>query len=141
MKNFLFSLWILAGVSLFAFAMKGFVKNYRFKAHAVVLTGEVIGSKSGHFQRTGVPVVRYVTPAGEQREHTYDAPLAGSEFQMGEKVKVLYHPGSGTTKLDDWSELYLISSLLGFIGFLVLLPPLTAGVIYLYVQRPDRNTG
>jgi hypothetical protein len=141
MRNFLFLLWILVGVSLFASAAKRFVENYRFKAHAVVLAGEVIASKTGRFQRTGMPVVRYVTPSGEQREHTYDAPLAGSEFQVGEKVKVLYDPGSGTTKLDNWSELYLSSSLIGFIAFLVLLPPLGAGVIYVYVRWPDRNTG
>jgi hypothetical protein len=127
-------------VALFASAAKLFVENYRFKARAVVLAGEVIGSKSGQFQKTGMPVVRYVTPSGEQREHTYDAPLAGSEFQVGEKVKVLYDAGTGTTKLDDWSELYLFSSLVGFVAFLILLPPLVAGVIYLYVRWPDRHT-
>lgn len=141
MKNFLFLLWILVGVALFASAAKRFVENYRFRGRAVVLAGEVVASKSGQFQRTGMPVVRYVTPSGERREHTYDAPLAGSEFQVGEKVKVLYDPGSGMTKLDDWSELYLFSSLVGFGAFFILLPPLVAGVIYLYVRRPERNTG
>src|SRR5919106_2328750 len=128
MKNFLFLMWILAGVSLFASAAKLFVENYRFKAHAVVLEGEVIASKPGQ-QKTGVPAVRYVTPSGEPREHKYSAPLAGSEFQVGEKVNILYDPGSSATKLDDWSELYLFSCLVGFIAFLILLPPLAAGVI------------
>jgi Protein of unknown function (DUF3592) len=141
MKNLLFLLWILAGVALFASAAKRFVDNYRFKTHAVVLTGEVIGPKSGQFQRTGMPVVRYVTPSGEQREHAYNAPLAGNEFQVGQMVQVLYDPETGTTKLDDWSELYLSSSLVGFIACLILLPPLVAGFIYFYVRRPDRNTG
>jgi Protein of unknown function (DUF3592) len=140
MKNFLFSIWILAGVALFAGAGKLFVENYRFKAHAVVLEGEVIASKPGQ-QKTGMPTVRYVTSSGEQREHKYNAPLAGSEFQVGEKVNVLYDPESSATKLDDWSELYLFSSLVGFIAFLILLPPLAAGVIYLYVWWPGRNNG
>jgi len=142
MKNSLFILWIFAGVLLFTFAMKRFVESYRFKAHAVVLAGEVIATpKLGSSQRTGMPIVQYVAPSGEKREHKYNAPLAGSEFEVGEKVKVLYDPRSGTTRLDDWGELYLVSSLIGFIAFLVLLPPLVGGAIYMYVRWPYGNLG
>jgi hypothetical protein len=136
MRNILFGLWVLGGLSLFTLAVACGATSYRFKAGAVVLTGEVIGSSEpGRSPRTASPIVRYVLPSGEQRDHKYSAPLTGGSYWIGEKVKVLYDPQSGRSKLDDWSELYLLPSLLGFTAFLILLPPIAGGVIYWYVLK------
>jgi hypothetical protein len=140
MRNILFALWVLGGLSLFTVAVACGATSYRFKASAVVLTGEVIGSSEPSLsQRTASPIVRYVMPSGEQREYKYSAPLTGGSYWIGEKVKVLYDPQSDRTKLDDWSELYLLPSLLGFTAFLVLLPPMAGGVIYGYARSPHRT--
>ena len=80
-------------------------------------------------------------PSGKQREYKYSAPLTGGSYWIGEKVNVLYDPQSGTTKLDGWSELYLLPSLLGFTAFLILLPPIAGGVIYGYARLPRRTVG
>ena len=131
---------MLAGIFLSTFAAKRFLENYRFKNCAVVLAGEVISSsKLAQPERTGTPLVKYVTPLGETREQTFCGSLAGHEFWSGEKVEVLYDPQSGVTKLDDWNELYLLSALLGFVAFLILLPPLVAGVIYLSVYWQNKS--
>ena len=140
MRNILFALWVLGGLSLFTLAVADCATSYRFKASAVVLTGEVIGSsESSPSQRTASPIVRYVMPSGEQREYEYSALLTGGSYWIGEKVKVLYDPQSGSTKLDAWSELYLLPSLLGFTAFLILLPPIAGGVIYGYARLPLRT--
>ena len=142
MRNILFGLWVLGGSSLFTLAAACGATSYRFKAGAIVLTGEVIGSSEpGQSQLTASPIVRYVLPSGEQREHKYSARLTGSSYWIGEKVKVLYDPQSGRSKLDDWSELYLLPSLLGFTAFLILLPPMAGGVIYWYARSPRRTVG
>jgi hypothetical protein len=74
-----------------ALAAALFLANYRFKARAVTLPGEVIASsKPSQSRTTTSPAVRYVTPAGEQREYGYTAPLTGDEFLIGEKAKVLF---------------------------------------------------
>ena len=44
MRNILFGLWVVAGLLLFSLAVGYCATSYRFKAGAVVLTGEVIGS-------------------------------------------------------------------------------------------------
>ena len=140
MRNILFGLWVLGGLSLFTLAAAYCATSYRFKAGAVVLTGEVIGSSEpGQSQRTASPIVRYVMPSGERREYKYSAPLTGGSYWIGEKVKVLYDPESGRTRLDDWSELYLLPSLLGFTAFLILLPPMAGGAIYWYARSPRRT--
>ena len=142
MRNILFGLWVVGGVSLFSLAVAYCATSYRFKAGAVVLTGEVIGSSEpNQSQRTASPIVRYVMPSGEQREYEYSAPLSGGSYWIGEKVKVLYDPQSDRTKLDDWSELYLLPSLLGFTAFLILLPPMAVGVVYGYARSPRRILG
>ena len=142
MRNILFGLWVLGGLSLFTLAVAYCATSYRFKAGAVVLTGQVTGSSEpSQSQRTASPIVRYVMPSGEQREYKYSAPLTGGSYWIGEKVTVLYHPQSGTTKLDDWSELYLLPSLLGFTAFLILLPPMAGGVIYWYARSPRGTVG
>ena len=139
MRNILFGLWVLGGLSLFTLAVAYCATSYRFKAGAVVLTGQVTGSSEpSQSQRTASPIVRYVMPSGEQREYKYSAPLTGGSYWIGEKVTVLYHPQSGTTKLDDWSELFL-PSLLGFTAFLILLPPMAGGVIYWYARSPPAS--
>ena len=136
MGNALFRVWILAGLTLLAYAASLGVTNYRFKAGALTLPGEVIASSSpGQSSRTRTPIVRYVTPAGERREHTYDAPLAGEEFTIGDRVDVLFDARTGRAQLDNWSERYLWCSLLGFAAVIILLPPAVAGLIYLYVRR------
>ena len=142
MRNILFGLWVLGGLSLLTLAVAYCATSYRFKADAVVLTGEVIGSSEpSPSQRTASPIMRYVMPSGEQREYKYSAPLTGGSYWIGEKVKVLYDPQSGTTKLDGWSELYLLPSLLGFTAFLILLPPMAGGVIYWYTRSARRTVG
>ena len=142
MRNILFGLWVVAGLLLFSLAVAYCATSYRFKAGAVVLTGEVIGSSEpNQSQRTASPIVRYVMPSGEQREYEYSAPLSGGSYWIGEKVKVLYDPQSDRTKLDDWSELYLLPSLLGFTAFLILLPPMAGGVVYGYARSPRRTLG
>jgi hypothetical protein len=142
MRNILFGLWVLGGLALFILAVVYCATSYRFKLGAIVLTGEVIGSSEpSQSQRTASPIVRYVMPSGEQREYKYSAPLTGGAYWIGEKVKVLYDPQSGRTKLDGWSELYLLPSLLGFTAFLILLPPIASGVIYWYVRSPRRTGG
>ena len=142
MRNVLFGLWVVGGLSLFTVAVAYCAASYCFKAGAVVLTGEVIGSSEpSQSQRTASPIVRYAMPSGEQREHKYSAPLTGGSYWIGEKVKVLYDPQSDRTKLDDWSELYLLPSLLGFTAFLILLPPIAGGVIYWYARSPRRTVG
>jgi hypothetical protein len=142
MRNILFGLWVLGGLSLFTLAVADCATSYRFKVGAVVLTGEVIGSSEpSQSLRTTAPIVRYVMPSGEQREYKYSAPLTGGAYWIGEKVKVLYDPQSDTTKLDGWSELYLLPSLLGFTAFLILLPPIAGGVIYWYARSPRGTVG
>lgn len=142
MRNILFGLWVLGGLSLFTLAVAYCATSYRFKAGAVVLTGEVVGSSEpSQSQRTASPIVRYVMPSGESREYKYSAPLTGGSYWIGEKVKVLYDPQSGSTKLDGWSELYLLPSLLGFAAFLILLPPMAGGVIYWYARSPRGTVG
>jgi hypothetical protein len=142
MRNMLFGLWVLGGLSLFTLAVVYCATSYRFKVGAVVLTGEVIGSSEpSQSLRTTAPIVRYVMPSGEQREYKYSAPLTGGAYWIGERVKVLYDPQSGRTKLDGWSELYLLPSLLGFTAFLILLPPIAGGVIYWYARAPRRTVG
>ena len=142
MRNILFGLWVLGGLSLFTLAVAYCATSYRFKAGAVVLTGEVVGSSEpSQSQRTASPIVRYVMPTGEPREYKYSAPLTGGSYWIGEKVKVLYDPQSGRTKLDGWSELYLLPSLLGFAAFLILLPPMAGGVIYWYARSPRGTVG
>src|SRR4030095_8342777 len=137
MRNILFGLWVLGGLSLFTLAVAYCATSYRFKAGAVVLTGQVIGSSEpSQSQRTASPIVRYAMPSGEQREYKYSAPLTGDAYWIGEKVKGLYHPQSGRTNLDAWSELYLLPALLGFTTFLILLPPIAGGVIYWYARSP-----
>ena len=141
MRNLFFGLWVLGGLSLFTLAVAYCATSYRFKAGAVVLTGEVIGSSEpSQSQRTSSPIVRYVMPSGEQREYRYSAPLTGNAYWIGEKVNVLYDPQSGRTKLDAWSELYLLPSLLGFTAFLILLPPIAGGVIW-YTRSPRSTVG
>ena len=142
MRNILFGLWVVGGLSLFTLAVAHGAVNYRLKAGAVVLSGQVIGSSErNQSQRTASPIVRYVMPSGEQREYRYSAPLTGGSHWIGEKVRILYDPQSGRTRLDDWSELYLLPSLLGFTAFLILLPPMAGGVIYWYARSPRRTVG
>jgi Protein of unknown function (DUF3592) len=142
MRNALLGLWMLVGVLLFFIGGKSWMESYRFKANAIPLSGEVIGSsKAGSASRnTSTPIVRYTTPKGEQREHSYSAPLAGADHWIGDKVKILYDSQSGKTKMDDWSELYLWPSLIAFFAFIVLLPLTVFGIIHLYMWWPFRNT-
>jgi hypothetical protein len=140
MRNAIFGLWIVGGVGLFIIAVVHYFDSYCFKTSAVSLSGEVVSStvRNGT-QRTTVPIVRYVTPSGEEREHRYGAPLAGKEHWIGEKVTILYDLESGKAKMDDWNELYLWPSLLAFTAFLILLPLVVGGIIYLYFRRSTAN--
>ena len=142
MRNALLGLWILVGVLLFVIAGKSWMESYRFKANAVSLSGEIIGSSkaSSSSSNTSSPIVRYTTPKGEQRDHSYRAPLAGADHWVGDKVNILYDSQSGETKMDDWSELYLWPSLIVFFAFIILLPLMVSGIIHLYMWCPFRNT-
>jgi Protein of unknown function (DUF3592) len=142
MSSALLGLWILIGVLLFVIAGKSWMESYRFKANAVSLPGVVIGSSkaSSSSSNTSSPIVRYTTPKGEQRDHSYSAPLAGADHWIGDKVNILYDSQSGETKMDDWSELYLWPSLIAFFAFIILLPLTVFGIIHLYMWWPFRNT-
>src|SRR5687767_5538476 len=113
MESVLFGIWILVGISLFVVAGFNAMESYRFKANAVSLPGEIVGSSESNLSnRTSSPIVEYLTPAGERRNHTYNAHLTGASHWVGDNVKILYDSRSGKTQMDDWSELYLWPSLI-----------------------------
>ena len=138
-KNLLFGLWIFCGVSLISVAATQLLAGFRFKERAIPLSGRVIGSRSGGAsQWVLAPVVQFAAPSGELREHTYNAPLAGNEFLVGQEVTILIDVATGETKIDDFGELYLWPALLAFAAFLILLPPLAGMLIHFCIRFHDQ---
>jgi hypothetical protein len=127
-------------------AAAGWLESHRFKANAVTLPGKVVGpsAPASSPRETNVPIVRFTTPAGEEREVGYSAPLAGDAHAIGEDLSVLYDAATREARLDDWSELYLWPSLLAFVAFIILLPLIAVGILRLAAGRtrpPARDAG
>jgi hypothetical protein len=117
-------LFPLIGVGLLIGSAFAWMQAKRFVETAHRVIGEVVNysehdstDDDGKTTHMYTPVIRFATADGTSVEKANDISSSRREYQLGQRVKVLYNPENPEEfKLDTVAQLYFTPGILAFLG-------------------------
>ena len=123
-------LLVIFAIAVFALSAYSYRTTRDFLRQAQPSTGVVVRMIEGS-DGTSRPRVRFADATGQSHELEGRTMRTPPAYSVGEKVQVVYLPGSPeTARIDRFSELWVVSLVTGLIGF-----ALTAAAIFTWVFR------